>query len=569
MRILLFTGKGGVGKSTVAAGTAALAAAAGHRTLVLSTDAAHSLADAFAVDAGPEPSEVAPGLFVQQVDAQLRFQQSWAEVQHYLLSVLDVVGVDPVAAEELTVLPGAEEVLALLELRHQALSGQWDVVVVDCAPTAETLRLLALPEALGWYMQRVFPAERRIVKALRPVLARGAGVPMPADHVFDAVERLHAELDEVRALLTGPGASVRVVLTPESVVLAEARRSWTNLSLFGYRVDGVVANRVFPDAGGDAWRAGWVASQAAVLEEVAQSFAGLPVWRSEYRGAEPVGVEALRRLADEVYTGSDPLAEPDGDGPFSVGRTAGGAVLRLALPHVSSADVDLARNGDELVLTVGSYRRLLTLPAGTGPAAGRGCAGRVGQPAGALHGRARAAGRRRTTGGGAVSGEQRRGAGGDDEVGSLAEEAAKLLGALGDWAQEQAPTGSGATGRGGPDLGAHLAGLAGLAGHAAEAAAQVQDHLAGSSAGGGAGSGSQATGPECRWCPVCRTAHAVRQVSPEVRAHLGAAASSLAQAAAALMATHPPSGRGRDVETIDLDDEDVRPRGPRPGEDTP
>jgi arsenite-transporting ATPase len=367
VRILLFTGKGGVGKSTVAAGTAALAAAAGHRTLVLSTDAAHSLADAFGVSAGPEPAEpteVAPHLYVQQVDAQRKLQQSWTEVQHYLLSVLDAAGVDPVAAEELTVLPGAEEVLALLELRQQALSGRWDVVVVDCAPTAETLRLLALPEALGWYMQRVFPAERRIIKALKPVLTRSVGVPMPGDGVFDAIERLHAELDEVRTLLSGPEASVRVVLTPEKVVLAEARRSWTHLSLFGYRVDGVVANRVFPSAEGDDWRAGWVASQAAVLEEVDQSFAGLPVWRSEYRAEEPVGVEALRRLAEQVYAGADPLAVPTGPGPFSVERTAGGALLRLALPLVTRAEVDLARNGDELVVTVGSYRRLLTLPAG-------------------------------------------------------------------------------------------------------------------------------------------------------------------------------------------------------------
>ena len=268
MRILLFTGKGGVGKSTVAAGTAALAAQAGHRTLVLSTDAAHSLADAFGAPVGPEPTEVAERLFVQQVDAQLRFEQSWAEIQGYLLSVLDVAGVDPVAAEELTVIPGAEEVLALLELRLHALSGEWDVIVVDCAPTAETLRLLALPEALGWYMQRVFPVERRVVKALKPVLTRAAGVPMPEDSVFDAVERLHAELDEVRELLTGPGASVRLVLTPETVVLAEARRSYTTLSLFGYRVDGVVANRVFPAEGADDWRAGWVMAQDEVLAEV-------------------------------------------------------------------------------------------------------------------------------------------------------------------------------------------------------------------------------------------------------------------------------------------------------------
>ncbi|MBA3781383.1 MAG: ArsA family ATPase [Nocardioides sp.] len=364
MRILLFTGKGGVGKSTVAAGTAALAAAAGHRTLVLSTDAAHSLADAFATPIGAEPTQIAESLYAQQVDAQLRFEQSWDDIQHYLLRVLDVAGVDPVAAAELTVIPGAEEVLALLELRLHALAGGWDVIIVDCAPTAETLRLLALPEALGWYMQRVLPVERRVVKALRPVLSKAAGVPMPEDTVFDAVERLHAELEEVRALLSGPQASVRLVMTPESVVLAEARRSYTTLSLFGYRVDGVVANRIFPDDAGDEWRAGWVAAQDTVLAEAGASFPGLPFWRSVYRAAEPVGVEALVELARDVYGDSDPLATPARDGPFKVVRTSRGAVLSLRLPGVTSADVDLARNGDELVVTVGSYRRLLTLPAG-------------------------------------------------------------------------------------------------------------------------------------------------------------------------------------------------------------
>jgi arsenite-transporting ATPase len=364
VRILLFTGKGGVGKSTVAAGTAALAAAEGRRTLVLSTDPAHSLADAFGAEVGPEPTQVAERLFVQQVDAQLRFEQSWSEIQRYLLSVLDVAGVDPLAAEELTVIPGAEEVLALLELRLHALSGEWDVIVVDCAPTAETLRLLALPEALGWYMNRVLPVQRRVVRALKPVLTRAAGVPMPGDSIFDAVERLHAELDEVRALLSGDHASVRLVLTPETVVLAEARRSYTTLSLYGYRVDGVVANRVFPDQDGDEWRAGWVAAQERVLTEAAQSFAGLPIWRSVYRTGEPVGVETLAALAREVYDGDDPLRPPVGGGPFRVSRGGRGAVLRLALPGVTRAEIDLARHGDDLVVTVGSYRRLLTLPAG-------------------------------------------------------------------------------------------------------------------------------------------------------------------------------------------------------------
>lgn len=364
MRILLFTGKGGVGKSTLAAATACRSAAAGHRTLVLSTDAAHSLADALDVPATGEPTEAAPNLWVQHVDAQERFERSWRDIQGYLLSVLDVAGVDPVAAEELTVIPGAEEVLALLEVRAQARTGEWDVLVVDCAPTAETLRLLALPEALGWYMTRVLPVERRVVKALKPVLTRAAGVPMPGDSVFDAIERLHAELDDVRALLTGPEASVRLVLTPESVVLAEARRAYTFLTLFGYTVDAAVVNRVFPAGGADAWRTTWVEAQERVLADAADSFAGLDLRTSVYRDVEPVGHEELLDLAAAVYGGDDPLSVSARRPPLDVRQEAGGRVLALPLPLASRDDVRLARKGDELVVSVASYRRLLTLPSG-------------------------------------------------------------------------------------------------------------------------------------------------------------------------------------------------------------
>ncbi|HET7387894.1 MAG TPA: TRC40/GET3/ArsA family transport-energizing ATPase [Nocardioidaceae bacterium] len=363
MRILLFTGKGGVGKTTAAAGTAALAARRGLNTLVLSTDAAHSLGDAFGEPIGADPTQVADRLFVQQVDTQRRFERSWAEMQTYLLAVLDAAGVDPITAEELTVLPGAEEVFALLEVSAQVRSGRWDVVIVDCAPTAETLRLLALPEALGWYMDRVFPAERRLVKALRPVLTKAAGVPMPHDPVFDAVERLHHDLAGVQKLLTGPDACVRLVLTPEAVVIAEARRSLTTLSLYGYRVDGVLANRIFPDDGYDQWRLQWVEAQAKVLAEVEQSFPGVPIWRSAYQPAEPVGVDALVELARTAYGEHDPLAPASANPPMVVTRTRSGATLRLALPFVGRSEVDLARHGEELVVTVGSYRRLLALPA--------------------------------------------------------------------------------------------------------------------------------------------------------------------------------------------------------------
>ena len=375
MRVLLFTGKGGVGKTTAAAGTATFAAARGHKTLVLSTDAAHSLSDALAVPAAADPTEVGPNLFVQQVDAQRKFEQTWVEIRRYLLSVLDSVGVDPIEAEELTVLPGAEEVLALLELRDQARSGRWDLVVVDCAPTAETLRLLALPEALNWYMDRVFPVERRMVRALRPMLGKVTGVPMPADRVFDAVERLHAELAGVREVLTDPGTSVRLVLTPEAIVVAEARRTLTSLSLYGYRTDAVIANRIFPAGGADSWRDGWVAAQTAMLAEVEASFAPLPVLRSPYRAAEPVGVGELAAFAAEAYASAGPETDPCAllsqsesltirSVPPSDGADPGEAryVLSLALPLADKRDMDLRRKGDELVLTVAGHRRQLALP---------------------------------------------------------------------------------------------------------------------------------------------------------------------------------------------------------------
>ncbi len=362
MRVLLFTGKGGVGKTTAAAGTALLAAQRGLKTLVLSTDPAHSLADALDVTAGHEPEESWPGLFVQQVDAQRRLELSWWEIQQYLLSVLDSAGVDRLEAEELTVLPGAEEVLALLEVRDQVRSGRWDVVIVDCAPTAETLRLLALPEALGWYMERVFPVERRVLRTLRPVLGRAVGVPMPGEGVLDAVERFHAELAEVRDVLTDSGTTVRLVLTPESVVLAEARRTLTSLALYGYRVDGVVANRVFPDDAADAWRTGWVAAQQPLLADVEASFAPLPVYRSAYLASEPVGAAALLAFAQSCYGDADPFASPPDSDVLRVERDGELFHLSLRLPFADREHTDLARKGDELLLTVGGHRRILALP---------------------------------------------------------------------------------------------------------------------------------------------------------------------------------------------------------------
>lgn len=361
MRVLLFTGKGGVGKTTTAAATAVLAASRGKKTLVLSTDTAHSLADALGVRLRDEPTEVDTGLYAMQVDTQAAFEHSWYDVQVYLSGVLARAGIDALQAAELTVLPGAEEVLALLELRTQVESGRWDLVVVDCAPTGETLRLLALPAALQWYVDKVFPAHRRALRAVRPLLGR-SDPTLPADGVLEAVERLHRQLADVRSLLTSPVTSVRVVLTPEAVVVAEARRTLTSLALYGYRVDGLVANRVFPPSQ-EPFLAGWVATQAGQLARMRADAGGLPVLESAYRPTEPVGLAALVELGEDLYGDGDPAAnataEPD---LVDVQRDGNTFVLSMSLPLARREDLGLARSGDELVLTVDGHRRVLVLP---------------------------------------------------------------------------------------------------------------------------------------------------------------------------------------------------------------
>ncbi|NUO98401.1 MAG: ArsA family ATPase [Nonomuraea sp.] len=354
-RVLLFTGKGGVGKTTAAAATATLAAERGLKTLIVSTDTAHSLADALAV----EPGEIAPGLHLHQVDTQKTLERHWGELQDYARSVLGELGLDEITSEEITVLPGAEEVIALLELREHARQGRWDVIVIDCAPTAETLRLLALPEALDWHVSRLMPVGRKIVRLVSPFVRSVARVSAPGEDVMNAAERFHRGLMEVRELLTGDSASVRLVLTPESVVLAEARRTLTSLNLYGYRVDAVIANRVFPAGGADDWRAGWVAAQSRLLAEAEESFAPLPVHVVPYLPAEPVGRKALAEVGAAVYGDTDPFAAHAVAPPLRLGADE----LTLALPGADRDDIDLARKGDELIITAGPYRRILALPA--------------------------------------------------------------------------------------------------------------------------------------------------------------------------------------------------------------
>ena len=363
MRILLFTGKGGVGKTSVAAATALRCADAGLRTLVLSTDPAHSLSDSFDLDLGGDPTAVVDGLWGQQVDATERLEEVWGEVQSYLMAVLDWAGLDAIEAEELSVVPGLDEVFALSDIKSHADSGAWDVIVVDCAPTAETIRLLSLPDILSWYMERIFPATRTFTKVVRPLLRTVSSMPVAGDDVFDATRRFYDRLDGVRELLTDPArTSVRLVVNPERMVIAEARRTATYLSLFGYRVDAVVANRLLPDAVTDPWFKAWNEAHAEHLTTIEEGFAPLPILKAELAAEEPLGASRLRAFADALYGTTDPAEVLHRGRPLQVEPRGEDHVLVLELPFADRDELEVGRHGDELLVRVGPHRRAIVLP---------------------------------------------------------------------------------------------------------------------------------------------------------------------------------------------------------------
>jgi arsenite/tail-anchored protein-transporting ATPase len=363
VRVILFTGKGGVGKTTVAAATAVRAARSGLRTLVMSTDPAHSLADSFELEIGPTSTEIAPSLWAQEVDAQERLEDNWREIQDYLNQLMNWAGTDTIQAEELTVIPGLDEIFALIDVKTHVESGRYDALVVDCAPTAETLRLLSLPEIMNWYIERIFPVERRVVKAVRPIVSRMTTLPIAGDSVFAAVERLHRNLDAVKRILTDPAtSSVRLVVNPEKMVIAEARRTYTYLGLFGYRVDAVVVNRIIPDSVVDPYFGKWKDIQAEHLATVHESFEPVPILTARLFDREMIGVPLLTEMGDEVYEDLDALSVLYEDDPIRVQKRGSGYVLRMRLPFVSRDDMDIHRRGEELYVRVGSYKRNLILP---------------------------------------------------------------------------------------------------------------------------------------------------------------------------------------------------------------
>ncbi|WP_320672635.1 ArsA family ATPase [Patulibacter defluvii] len=362
-RIVLYTGKGGVGKTSVAAATARRIAAAGQRVLVVSTDPAHSLADVLGTPIGPEPTALGDGLDGLQVDAHAELTRHWSAVRAWAGRTLVARGVDRVSAEELTVPPGMEELLALLRLVELRDAGDHDVLVVDCAPTGETLRLLSFPDIARWWLDRIMPRQEQLLGAARPIAKAVLDVTIPDSEVLDEIGRLMQNLLRMRELVVDHDAvSVRLVTTADRIVIDEARRTYTYLSLYGIATDAIVVNRLFPDDVG-AYFARWRDQQQRHLEEIHAAFAPLPVLDAPYFDAEVVGAAALDRLGDALYAEVDPAAMLHHGAARELEVDGDEARLRIAVPLADRDEVAVRRAGDELIVEVAGRRRTVLLPA--------------------------------------------------------------------------------------------------------------------------------------------------------------------------------------------------------------
>ena len=363
MRVLLLTGKGGVGKTTLAAATAIGAAEHGHRVFLLSTDPAHSVGDALGRPVGARPVEIAPNVVAQEVAVLDELARSWSSIQDWLRQLLRE-GADELLAEEVLVFPGLEELVALRAIREVEALGDFDTCVVDCAPTGSTLRMLRFPDALAVFMGGLFDLERRAARAVRPILdAIGMRGLVPGDDVFGAFERLMRDVDDVRQiLLDGDRTSARLVTNAARVVVDETRRSFAYLCLYGVATDAVLVNRLLPEVARDGFFAKWLAREHEETKTLEASF-GVPLLRAQLRAAEPIGTDALRSLSREIYGERDPAAILHRGRPLRWRRVGAATLLEIDLPNVSKEEIEVTVHGENLHLRVRDARRVIALPA--------------------------------------------------------------------------------------------------------------------------------------------------------------------------------------------------------------
>ncbi len=362
MRVILHTGKGGVGKTSLSIATALGAAQHGHRVFLLSTDSAHNLGDALGRPVGPSPLEVAERVVAQEVDALTELDRSWSSIQNWLRELLRS-GADDMVADELLVFPGMEELVALRAVRAVEETGEFDVCVVDCAPTGSTLRMLRFPDVLRIFMDNFFDWKRKAAKLIRPIATTvGAEIFVPSDEVFAAFERLYLDVEEVREILLDTDrTTARLVINPAGVVVDETRRSFAYLSLYGVATDAVLINRVLPPEAAAGYFASWARRERHELEKIEESFP-VPQFFAPLHPEEPIGVDALRTLTMEIYGDRDPAEVFTRTRPIRLVKRANVTVMEIDLVHAASEDVDLSIRGDQLFVRVRDARRRIALP---------------------------------------------------------------------------------------------------------------------------------------------------------------------------------------------------------------
>jgi arsenite-transporting ATPase len=370
MRILLFSGKGGVGKTSLAAATGLQLSRRGYRTLVMSVDPAHSLADSFDLETSlfhgktGDPYRIGENLAIHEVNIQKEIKRHWREISSYVISVLRTTGISEVEAEELAILPGMEELSAMMYVNQFRREKTYDCIVLDCAPTAESMRFVSMPTTLEWYMKHIFPFQRTLLKAVRPLANRVSPLELPTDNYFANIQNLFSKLEGIDELLEDPKiTSVRLVTNPEKMVLRETQRAFVYFSLHGLTVDGVIVNRVLPQTVTDAWFDEWRRSQAEILGEIEAYFAPVPVKQVPLFTHEVLGHERLEEVARVLYTpDEDPAKVTRTEAPYVFAKCDGHYEIRLQLPFAAKGEVGLFKKGDELVVEIGTLRRHIGLP---------------------------------------------------------------------------------------------------------------------------------------------------------------------------------------------------------------
>lgn len=363
MRIILYTGKGGVGKTSIAAATALQSAKSGQKTLVVSTDRAHSLGDSLDLKLSPEPQEIRPNLWAQEIDSVHEVGKGWGQVQKYLTTLFTAKTIKDITTEELTVFPGMEDLLSLLRILRYYKEKAYDVIVIDCAPTGETLALLSFPEMLRWWMDKLFPIKRKAIKVLRPVAEPVLGIPMPTDSVMGEIENIYQQLDEMRQLFSDRAVtSIRIVVNPEKMVVKEAQRSFTYLNIYDFNVDAVMVNRIIPDNVTDQYFSVWKDIQAKYNVMIRESFSPLPLYHVPLFEQEIVGLAMLERMGEEIFQGEDPVAIKYNDRTQKVSKENDEYVLAIFMPFTEKKELTLNQKADELIVRVGNVKRNITLP---------------------------------------------------------------------------------------------------------------------------------------------------------------------------------------------------------------